>query len=242
MDKRLIDRFSRYYKSQDIQKNIGERLIELCYSDFYNILEIGCGDGCFTKMLKRRFPFSKITSLDISEKLVRIAKNEIKGINFIVGDGEMLPFKTHFDLIISNASFQWFSSLEESLLKFKDNLSEKGVLLFSIFGSNTLKELSESLKMLFKNNIKIRASSFPSKDNIKETLRKVSSFLFIKDESFKKEYSSLKELLLSIRYSSYSNIIWTKGILEKLERLYQDKFNGIFATYEVFLIFIKNLS
>lgn len=232
MDKRLIDRFSRYYISSSLQKNIGERLIALCPSNFHNILEIGCGDGNFTRMLKEKFPFSKITSLDISEKMVKIAKDNINGINFIVADGERLPFKTQFDLIASNASFQWFSSLEKSLVRLKDNLVDKGVLLFSIFGRNTLKELSESVKELF--NIKISASDFPSKNTLEEILSGISSNVFIKEEIIRKEYSSIKELLLSIRYSSCSNKFWTPRMMEKLEKIYLDKFNGIFATYEVF--------
>lgn len=237
MDKRLIDKFSRYY-TPGLQKNIGEMLITLCDLNFYNILEIGCGDGSFTRMLKKRFPKSRITSLDISERMVRLAKKRIGGINFIVADGERLPFKTRFDLIISNACFQWFSSLG-SLVRFKDALLSKGVLLFSIFGRNTLKELSESLDE-FKNNIKIRAEDFPSKEEIEMILSKISYNFFIKEEIIKKEYNSIKELFLSIRYSSNSNRLWTKKMIERLERIYRDKFKKISATYEVFLVYVNS--
>lgn len=237
MDKRLIHGFSRYYTFSSLQKDIGERLIALCSSDFHNILEIGCGDGNFTRMLKERFAFARIISLDASEKMVNLAKKGIQGVNFIVADGEMLPLNVRFDLIVSNASFQWFDSLKKSLVKFKDNLSLNSVLLFSIFGRNTLKELSKSLYQLFKDNIKIRAGRFPSKEQIEEILKETSPNFLIKDISIKKEYSCLMELLLSIRYSSsFNKMLWTKGMIERLDRVYRNKFNGIFATYEVFLV------
>ncbi len=237
MDKKIVNRFSKYYKASGLQKAIGERLIILADNNFHNILEIGCGDGQFTGLLKEKFASSKITSLDISEKMVNLAKKKLTRINFIVADGEMLPFKERFDLIVSNASFQWFDDFNGSLVKYKDNLSENGLLLFSIFGRNTLPELTKSIKELFKIDIKIKASFFPSKEKIEEILKKNFKNIFLKKENIKKEYSSIMELLASIRYSSgiCKNTLWTKGMIEKLDKIYRNKFNSIFATYEVFL-------
>ncbi|MEW6007586.1 MAG: methyltransferase domain-containing protein [bacterium] len=237
MDKRIIDKFSKYYRGGEIQKKIGENLIALISDNFHKVLEIGCGDGQFTRMFKERFG-GRIISLDVSEKMVSLAKNRVENVKFVVADGEALPFKVKegFDLIVSNVCFQWFNSLA-CLEKYKNFLSKDGVLLFSIFGKTTLNELAFSLNELFKDDVKIKALSFPSKEEIEEILRKIFRDYVIKDEVIKKEYGSIMELLLSIRYSSSLNrkMLWTKGILERLDRIYRDKFNTIFATYEVFL-------
>ncbi|MEW6104701.1 MAG: methyltransferase domain-containing protein [bacterium] len=235
MDKGIIDKFSKYYKGGEIQEKIGESLIALTPDNVYNILEIGCGDGQFTKMLKERFA-GKIISLDASEKMVNLARNRVGDVKFVVGDGEKPPFKKGFNLIISNACFQWFNELA-SLEKYKNLLLKNGVLLFSIFGKSTLNELAFSLNELFKMDIKIRALSFPKKEDIEEILRKIFKDYFIKEEVIKKEYDSIMEMLVSIRYSSSLNkkMLWTKGRVERLDRIYRDKFGGIFATYEVFL-------
>jgi len=237
MDKGLIDRFSRYYKGGGLQENIGKSLIALINCDFQNILEIGCGDGQFTRMIKKRLTSSKIISLDISEKMINLAKNRVSNVRFVVADGEVLPFKTRFNLIISNACFQWFKGLFKSLMDYKNFLSKGGVLLFSIFGKNTLKELSLSLDELFKAPVKIRASGFFLKDEIEEIMEGAFKNIKIKNMVIKQEYGSIIELLKEIRYSSSTpfKMLWTKGMIERLDRIYKDKFGGIFATYEVFL-------
>ncbi|MEW6482623.1 MAG: methyltransferase domain-containing protein [bacterium] len=240
MDKRIIDKFSKYYRGGEIQKKIGESLIALISDNFHKVLEIGCGDGQFTKMLKERFA-GRIISLDASEKMVSLAKNRVENVKFVVADGEALPCKEGFDLIVSNACFQWFNSLT-CLEKYKNFLSKDGVLLFSIFGKATLNELALSLNELFKDDVKIKALSFPKKEEIEEILRKIFRDCVIKEEVIKKEYGSIMELLFSIRYSSSLNrkMLWTKGILERLDRIYRDKFNTIFATYEAFLCKCQN--
>lgn len=62
------------------------------------ILEIGCGDGEFTKRLVKTK--SKIIGTDITPAVVKRARKGIKGAKFAVGDAEKFAFKDNtFDII-----------------------------------------------------------------------------------------------------------------------------------------------
>ena len=119
IDKSLVEKnFSRYacyydaystvqnLSASDLAAGIGE-------SKFKSILDIGCGTGNYTALLRNKFPGARIKALDISGEMIKVAKEKLRGgeIEFIVGDGEALNLREKFDLISSNASFQWFTNL-----------------------------------------------------------------------------------------------------------------------------------
>jgi ubiquinone/menaquinone biosynthesis C-methylase UbiE len=62
------------------------------------LLELGCGTGTWTVFLKR-LAF-RITSVDISEDLLKVAREKAPGVEFLAGDIEHLPFpKDHFHVV-----------------------------------------------------------------------------------------------------------------------------------------------
>ncbi|MEM3394157.1 MAG: class I SAM-dependent methyltransferase, partial [Candidatus Methanomethylicia archaeon] len=42
------------------------------------VLELGCGTGVYTRKLAKKFPGLGITAIDISEKIISIAKEKLK--------------------------------------------------------------------------------------------------------------------------------------------------------------------
>lgn len=110
-----------------------------------NILDIGCGTGCLAAKLAGYFPAAEVIGIDLSPEMVRIAKAHYPAANlrFLEGDGEQLPFPDNtFDLVISNASFQWMDfgkAAEET----RRTLKPGGRLMFTTFGPKTLQELRQ---------------------------------------------------------------------------------------------------
>jgi len=51
-----------------------------------NILELACGPGNVTRMLKIRFPESKITAIDLAPQMIEIARKHLPDIDFRVMD------------------------------------------------------------------------------------------------------------------------------------------------------------
>ena len=70
-------------------------------------------------------------------------------VDLIRGDAEVIADECSlryekFDLIISNATVQWFNTPQKTLKYYKSILSDTGILVFSTFGPDTFYELRES--------------------------------------------------------------------------------------------------
>lgn len=155
---RLQKRFSKqatvYDQYAHVQKQMAttlvERLLEhtpLQTKQQLRILEIGCGTGELTHELLTLFPEAEITAIDIAPGMIDVARGKCvthSNITFVCADIEQWVPSITYDLIISNATFQWFNHLETTSKTLYDGLSEDGLLLFSTFGERTFTELHES--------------------------------------------------------------------------------------------------
>jgi malonyl-CoA O-methyltransferase len=111
------------------------------------LLEIGCGTGYFTAMLRQGNPQAELVALDLDAALIDQARGRLGSdaeISWLVADGESFG-RGSFDLIISNATFQWFTNPRETLKTYSQALTPKGCLAFSTLGPQTFVELDVSL-------------------------------------------------------------------------------------------------
>lgn len=247
MDKKLIARnFSRYahlYDSYaDVQKESGRRLLDYVEGgDFADILEIGCGTGNLTLDLRHKFKDAKIKALDISGKMIEVARKKLEGSNveFIVSDAEEIGITEKFDLIISHASFHWFMDLEKALAVYKGLLRKNGRIVFSSFGPLTFSELNVCLKSILKSG-PIHAGFFLNKDGLKSMLSKQFGEIQIQEAGYEEYFLSLKDLLYKIKYSGIrgsgigDGARISRKALKEIESEYLNKFSRIRATYQVF--------
>ena len=153
LNKNIVENhFSRAAKTYEdnaiIQKELAVNLIKKAKNsgrDFSRILEIGCGTGYLTRLLSIAFPKAKIFATDISPlMLVQAEKRHPPCQNkpeFFQQDGENLSVTGTFDLIISNAAFQWFTDYDKAFSGFASRLASEGLLLYSTFGPATFNEL-----------------------------------------------------------------------------------------------------
>lgn len=73
-----------------------------------NILDIGCGPGNSTAVLKTVFPQADILGVDNSENMIKKAKEAYSNINFQICDITTESDKLDsYDIIFSNACLQW---------------------------------------------------------------------------------------------------------------------------------------
>lgn len=232
-----------YDKYSSIQNLCAARLItKIKANGLRRILEPGCGTGNYTRLLRERFPEARIRAIDISSAMTRIAEEKIhkNNIEFITADAETMPLKEKFDLISSNASFQWFEDLGSALVRYRDILKANGLISFSIFGPGTFFELNESLQQLSGKPSSIDASQFIEKKKIKEILRGLFRNSELERKVYKEESLGLSQLLKKIKYTGIRGRafdkkgLWTHKMLNELERIYKQRFRGVIATYEVF--------
>ena len=247
MDKNIIARnFSKcanlYDRYADIQQRVGLELLHHIEKDFFlKILEIGCGTGNYTLLLKKRFAHADLKAIDISAGMINVARSkpQNKGVEFLTGDAENVSFKGRFDLITSNVCFQWLENLESSSMKYKDCLEDNGMFCFSIFGPHTFRELSTIIKEGSVGR-SIAAANFIDKDKIKEILKPHFRAIRFWEAEYTETLPSLKYLFQKIKYTGvrgggiYRAGVFTPHLLGELEKRYLDKFKEIRATYQIF--------
>lgn len=97
-------------RTQSLQAAIGEVGLPA------RILEIGCGTGSGTAILKAQFPQAEITGVDLSPEMVRIATAKVPGVTFEPADASRLPFPdASFDLIAQNNVPVYFAEINRVL-------------------------------------------------------------------------------------------------------------------------------
>lgn len=247
MDKKtMVRNFSRhayvYDRYSDVQRESAFELLgRIKKSRFNSIMEVGCGTGNYTLLLREKFKKARIKAVDISDKMIEVAEDKLrnKGIEFMVADAENMDLNEEFDLITSNACFQWFEYLERALLRYRALLGKSGVILFSTFGPFTFRELNFALRSVLKDS-SVAADDFIQAGKAERILRDNFKEVKIKEMRYEESFASLADLLNKIKYTGVrgnglgSSISFDRRALKEIEQAYLDKFRGIKATYQIF--------
>jgi malonyl-CoA O-methyltransferase len=148
-----FERAAAHYDAAAIlQQEISKRLLERL--DYINlqpasVLDVGAGTGISLAGLRQRYPAAQLYALDIATAMLFEARKKQswlqrlrRPVQFIAGDAENLPLAdASIDLLLSNLTLQWCHDLEQTFAEFKRVLKPGGLVMFTTFGPDTLKEL-----------------------------------------------------------------------------------------------------
>ncbi|MEF9952986.1 MAG: malonyl-ACP O-methyltransferase BioC [Clostridium sp.] len=262
IDKRQVKiHFTKNAKTYDqyahVQKSMAIKLLNNLAIDPHlhiNILEIGCGTGYLTKNLQKTFINSTITAVDIADGMIEKARENTssKNIKFICGDIEDIGLTEKFDLIISNATFQWLNNLPKTINYLYSLLKNDGILTYSTFGKDTFKELKECyLKASLELNIHEFkcGQDFLDVDyltNIIQCETLANPIIESYQEEF--QFNNCNEFFKSIKKVGASNSnafnrCTSPAFLKKVIDIYNKDYtfnNNVIATYHYLLITINN--
>lgn len=70
-------------------------------------IDLGCGPGNSTQVLRERFPDARITGLDSSDDMLDAARQRLPMVSFEQGDIATWAASDGVDVILANASLQW---------------------------------------------------------------------------------------------------------------------------------------
>ncbi len=101
------------------------------------IIDAGAGPGGARDELIRRFPEARVLSLDSSPGMLRAGAGER-----ICGDLQQMPLADGCaQLLFSNLALHWCPAIGAALAEFRRVLDSPGLVFFSMFGPDTLREL-----------------------------------------------------------------------------------------------------
>jgi ubiquinone/menaquinone biosynthesis C-methylase UbiE len=94
------------------------------------VLDIACGTGELEKLLLDSYPQLQIVGVDISEKMLEIARLKLPNIEFIKASAIALPFDTSsLDMVITASAFHYFERPDLALTEIHRVLKPKGKLI-----------------------------------------------------------------------------------------------------------------
>jgi malonyl-CoA O-methyltransferase len=146
---RNFGRAARTYEQHDaLQREVQQSLLERL--DFYlqtpeRVIDVGAGTGRGSALLKKRWPKAQVIAMDLALPMLRAAKHNnswLKPFQRVCAEATALPLPDHsVDVLHSNLCFQWIDDLSALFGECVRVLKPGGLLTYSTFGPDTLKEL-----------------------------------------------------------------------------------------------------
>ena len=122
------------------------------------VLDLGSGSGLFTAILLTKFPNAQVTLVDLSDKMLDVAKERFsahKDFTYIVADFAHLPIEGRFDFIISGIAIHHIPGPEKARLYKRcfELLKDGGVFINSDQIKGPSKELDDLNMRLWRASI-----------------------------------------------------------------------------------------
>jgi malonyl-CoA O-methyltransferase len=146
--RRSFDRAAKTYDAAavlhaEVRENLLARL-QLTTLTPRVVLDAGAGTGHAARALKRRYPKAQVVALDSSPQMLHEAarrRSWLRPFARVCADAGLLPLAdASVDLIVSNLMLQWCNP-DAVFAEFRRVLAPQGLLSFSAFGPDTLREL-----------------------------------------------------------------------------------------------------
>ncbi|MFC5702407.1 malonyl-ACP O-methyltransferase BioC [Cohnella faecalis] len=251
-----------YDAHSDVQRTMADMLMASIAepmndgaADRLDILEIGCGTGALTHRLTDEWPAAHITALDLAPAMIERAKRRVSSNRacFIHADAEAwvnVAKAASFDLIVSNACFQWLASPGITMRRLRSLLRIDGSLIFATFGPATFCELHEAFAEAYRINglePQRHGLSFQSSNQWVDMLKDAGwSNIECQRRLHTETHASARDFLHAVKAmgASASEAVGSRGLgprrlFADMYKEYEERFGtpgGVTATYELLLI------
>ena len=210
--RRSFERAARSYDAaavlqHEVCRRMAERL-DLIKHQPATLLDAGSGTGNALPALRERYPKARVMALDLAFSMLQrgrlrtpaswwksLFKQEVISI---CGDIESLPLATgSVAMVWSNLALQWVNDPERAFAEFHRVLAPGGLLMFSTFGPDTLKELRTAYSGVDRHT---HVSRFIDLHDIGDSLVKRGFADPVMDmESFTLTYGSVRSLMHDLK-------------------------------------------
>lgn len=258
IDQRLVARHfdlhaHEYDTYAEVQREMAERLMTCLVhvvgphrSNVQAVLDIGVGTGILSRFLLERYPEAEVTALDISEAMLRQAREQLgsERARWIHDDVERWKCSHQYEIIASNATFQWLNHPFEVVQKLSGCLTDGGILAVATFGPRTFWELFCAFRQAGDPSSR-RGPIFPSMAFWSEAIRACGLKVEILERvRVHRVYPNVRFFLKAVKKMGASHAPkndrpLSRDVLARMEKIYNDTFavpGGIQATFEVIVV------
>ena len=240
IDKRQLRRaFEKAAQTYDsaaaLQHEVGKRMLDrlsLIKKKPKVILDLGAGTGRATKSLLKRYRHSTVIAVDIASAMLKKTTARcglFRRPTLLCADIEALPIHDgSADLIYSNLTLQWCNDIDRTLQEFRRVAKAGGLLMFTTFGPDTLKELRASWAST-DNNIHVNA--FLDMHDLGDTLIKAGFANPVMDmEMITMTYQDVRLIMQDLKLIGAQNKTWgrSRGLTGKT------RFKRFMEAYEAY--------
>ena len=130
----FADEFAQRFMNVDAYRDSIEQFCDLIQPDRPRILELGCGPGNVTRVLKTRFPESRITAIDLAPAMIEIARKDLPEVDFRMMDvREISSIPDEFDGVMCAFCLPFLSNAdaEKLISDCAERLHSGGVIYIS---------------------------------------------------------------------------------------------------------------
>lgn len=241
-----FNRGSIYYDNyNDVQKSACLELVKLFFenTDLINVhfkkigLDLGSGSGLLSIEISKLLEFKKLHLIDLSEKMLGLAKKKIMidGVTYEKIDFDQFKNFGRFNFIFSNMSLHWSENFNLLFDKVIQSIKKDAIVLFSVptsinfsgnFDSvvckkliNKFPEVESKLKKLDKNKFFVKHSSIV----VKEKFNNLLGFFFklkkvgtnVKLENGREKLIKLRKYKSQVSVSHNISLVLIKKLSDK---------------------------
>ncbi|MHB1350826.1 MAG: malonyl-[acyl-carrier protein] O-methyltransferase BioC [Desulfobulbus sp.] len=225
-----------YDRQALVQQEVANRLLRLLASHPAppprRVLEIGCCTGILTAGLIRRFPgISALYVNDLVPEFAPLVAARVPAgtpLHFLAGDIETIDLPERLDLVVSSSTLHWLSDLPALLDRLHERLNQQGILCFSIYGTDNLRELREITGI---------GLDYHSLSELRQMVAARFTLLSCEEELLPLHLPDPLALLHHLRQTGVNALrkeTWTRARLDEFSRKYMERFrsaHGVSLTY-----------
>lgn len=239
-----FDRASQQYSSYNyIQSFVFHRLLSFLQVDKASlVVDIGCASGEHTALLADMFSSTTTIGLDSSNKMISTAKRRFLNPNlqFQHASFDFLERLDKIDLIISNASMQWFEDCHSFFNLISLHRARGSQILLSAFLPQTYWQLAAAIRTCINPDFYIPAESFYSQHYYKELCGQFNLDINLSTFKLSTTFKDVSTLMKTIQQTGVTvadhRLHLNKTRIERLDNFFNEHFGCVRVDFEYILL------